>query len=74
MKTQRKYICPACGEKAGVNIEYGMPTDELWGAAERGEVAIGGCCIAIDGAERQCLQCDHTWRIKHRRQREEINA
>ena len=71
MKTPRKYLCPACGEKSGVNIMYGMPSYELWMAAERGEVAIGGWCIDIDGAERQCLKCDHTWRIKHRRQFEE---
>ncbi len=38
MKAPRKYICPACGEKSGVNIVYGMPTDELWAAAERGEI------------------------------------
>ena len=30
--------------------------------------------IDIDGAERQCLQCDHRWRIKHRRQFEETHA
>ncbi len=71
MKTPRKYLCPVCGEKSGVNIMYGMPTEELWEAAERGEVAIGGCCLEIGGAERQCLKCDHTWRIKHRRQFEE---
>jgi hypothetical protein len=67
MKTPCKYLCPACGEKSGVNIMYGMPSHELWEAAERGEVAIGG-------AERQCLQCDHTWRIKHRCQFEEADA
>ncbi len=33
---------------------------------------IGGCCLEIGGAERQCLQCDHTWRIKHRCQLERL--
>jgi len=67
MTTPRKYRCPACGEKSGVNIVYGMPSAGLWAASERGEVAIGGCCQAIDDAERQCVLCDHRWRIKRRR-------
>lgn len=66
MKTPRKYRCPACSEKSGVDISYGMPSPELFEAAERGEVALGGCCIDDELPERQCLLCNHTWLIKRR--------
>lgn len=62
----RKYICPACKEKAGVNIQYGYPSPELIEADRRGEAAIGGCCIDDDSPERRCLKCGHEWRIKRR--------
>lgn len=63
----RKYICPACGEKTGVNIVYGYPPLELREAEERGEIALGGCCISDNDPERRCLKCGHEWRIKHRK-------
>jgi hypothetical protein len=66
MKTPYQFVCPACGLKAGVNIEYGMPTPELFEAAERGEVVLGGCCMELDAPERECLQCNHAWKIKRR--------
>lgn len=62
----RKYICPACGEKAGVNIRYGYPNHKAIEASERGEIALGGCCIGENDAERQCLKCGHEWRIVRR--------
>ena len=37
----RRYICPSCNEKTGVDIVYGMPSDELAKQAELGEVALG---------------------------------
>lgn len=63
----RKYICPACGEKAGVNIKYGMPSHEAFEASEREEVALGGCVIGDNDPERRCLKCEHEWRIKRRK-------
>lgn len=62
----RKYICPACKAKAGMNIEYGMPTEEAFEASQRGEIALGGCCIDDDSPERRCLKCGHEWHIKRR--------
>lgn len=62
----RKYICPACGEKTGVNIRYGYPSPEMREAEERGEIALGGCCIGDNDPERRCLKCGHEWRIKRR--------
>ena len=41
----RKYICPECKQKTGVNIVYGYPSAELFEAANRDEVALGGCII-----------------------------
>ena len=45
--------CPECGGK-GVRIVYGLPGPELAEAAERGEVALGGCVIGEDDANLQC--------------------
>ena len=56
-------VCPKCGGKI-VEIVYGEPTDELFNAAERGEVILGGCCIAFDEKGNQidpkygCVDCD----------------
>ncbi len=33
--TTRKYICPACKQKTGVEIAYGLPAFEMHEAAER---------------------------------------
>ena len=56
-------VCPKCGGKI-VEILYGEPTEELFNAAERGEVILGGCCIAFDEQGNQidpqygCVDCD----------------
>ena len=56
-------VCPKCGGKI-VEILYGEPTEELFNAAERGEVILGGCCIAFDEKGNQidpqhgCVDCD----------------
>lgn len=45
-------------------IVYGMPTGELEEKADRGEVVLGGCCIALDENGRSidpkwaCINCD----------------
>ena len=62
----RKYICPACRQKTGVDILYGYPAYEAFEMAERGEVALGGCCIDLEGPERRCTACAHEWRITRR--------
>ena len=62
----RKYICPACKQKTGVDILYGLPTDEAFELAENNLLALGGCCIDLDGPERSCTSCGHEWRIKRR--------
>jgi len=62
----RKYICPACRQKTGVDILYGMPTCEAFEMAERHEIALGGCCIRLEAPERKCTTCGHEWRIKRK--------
>ena len=62
-KRQWKYNCPKCGEKAGARIVCGYPGPDLTAAEKRGEVALGGCCIAINqkNPTRRCLACGHEW-------------
>jgi hypothetical protein len=64
--TLRKYLCPACKQKTGVDILYGMPSREAFEMAGRDEIALGGCCCDLDGPERKCTNCGHEWRIKRR--------
>lgn len=59
--TTPKLHCPACGKHAGVNIVYGFPAPELMDAAERGEVALGGCCLPLEPIQFRCLACEHEW-------------
>ena len=55
--------CPSCGSPDVARIVYGMPDPSAMEAAERGEVAIGGCCITVsengDWAmpELRCREC-----------------
>ena len=44
----------------------GLPTDEAFELAENNLLALGGCCIDLDGPERSCTSCGHEWRIKRR--------
>jgi hypothetical protein len=67
----RNYICPACHQKTGVDILYGMPDTEAQQMADRGEIVLGGCCIDLEGPERQCTACGHQWRVKRRLSTEE---
>ena len=62
----RKYICPECREKSGVNIVYGYPGFDLRERSERGEVHIGGCVLTEDQPDRHCTSCDHEWQIRRR--------
>ena len=55
-----KSICPICGGQ-GVRIAYGLPNAELFEAAERGEVALGGCVIDKNDRNRRCHECGHEW-------------
>jgi hypothetical protein len=51
-----------CGGEE-MEIVYGLPGQELAEAAERGEVALGGCIIEDENPNRECRQCGRRWRI-----------
>ena len=62
----RKYVCPKCQQKAGVNIGYGYPGIEQFEQAERQEIVLGGCIWVENQPERHCISCEHEWRIVRR--------
>lgn len=50
--------CPACGAGNSIPIEYGEPIPEVWDAAERGEVELGGCVVIFGLYPAwRCRQC-----------------
>jgi len=58
MKQLRKPNCPYHGNKEDVvRIIYGYPMPELMDRAERGEVKLGGCCVADNNPEWYCKKC-----------------
>lgn len=50
--------CPVCGSARVLKIVYGLPGRELAAAAQRGEVALGGCCISDHDPSWCCADCD----------------
>ncbi|GEM_PF-668624 len=67
-KPRRRYVCPSCKRKDGVRIVYGYPTAEMGSLAERGEIALGGCCLSGgEDPDRRCLRCGHEWAVRRRR-------
>ena len=61
--TVRMFVCPACKDKRGIAISYGLPSQELFEKAERGDAVLGGCMQEIGARDRQCLACGHQWVI-----------
>lgn len=55
--TPRAPRCPDCGRHRAVPIVYGMPAPDLIRAAERGEVALGGCGVTDHDPEWECAVC-----------------
>lgn len=52
-------FCPQCGQK-GTAISYGLPTREMWEAAEAGMIHIGGCIVWEGMPTWRCPQ-GHDW-------------
>jgi len=61
-KAKKPPACPACGA-AAVPIVYGLPGPDILHAAERGEVAIGGCVVGGPDGDPcwACPDCGHRW-------------
>lgn len=53
--------CPFCGSDATIPVVYGLPGPELGAQAGRGEVALGGCLVTVDGPARSCTDCGGTF-------------
>lgn len=66
-KTKGGPACPNCGTDEPLPISYGLPMPESLEACERGEIALGGCCLTLDDPEWQCRSCGHRyhslWRL-----------
>ena len=51
-------VCPACNRRVRpLRIVFGYPAPELFAAADRGEVALGGCVVTGDDPTHRCPDC-----------------
>ena len=51
-------VCPACNHRVRpVPIVFGYPAPELFAAADRGKVALGGCVVTGDDPAHRCPDC-----------------
>ncbi len=57
MQASETASCPRCGSPA-VPIVYGLPAGELFEAADRGEVVLGGCMVWDEQPEWACRGVD----------------
>lgn len=53
--------CPNCGSATGLVVVYGMPSLDLFEAAENDQVALGGCVIVPGQPDYRCSACGHQW-------------
>lgn len=53
--------CPKCGSSNIRRIAYGLPGLEMAEAAERGEIALGGCVIDERSRQWECAACNVTF-------------
>jgi hypothetical protein len=50
--------CPRCGSVAPLlPIAYGYPSLEMFEAARRGEIALGGCVVRGEDPTHRCTAC-----------------
>ncbi len=58
MSAPASATCPRCGAFAPiVPMAFGYPTLETFLAAERGELALGGCVISGEDPTHRCSGC-----------------
>jgi len=50
-----------------VRIVYGLPGPEMFEAAERGEILLGGCVIGPDSPTTGCPACGHRFSTRGER-------
>lgn len=60
MTARKRLTCPKCGKNTIVPVIHGLPIDNDFERASRGEVILAGC-IMFGGEPRHpygCLECD----------------
>jgi hypothetical protein len=57
LKKKKLAPCPRCGSLDIVPILYGYPMPEAMEAAEKGKIAVGGCCVGDRDPRKQCKAC-----------------
>lgn len=57
MLKKRGKACPRCGSRGVVPIGYGYPEADMMDAAEKGSIALGGCCVTGDDPRSHCKAC-----------------
>ena len=67
----RPKSCPKCRSPVIVEIVYGLPGPELFEAASRGEVELGGCLVADFQPEWACRACGERFGARKRATHEE---
>jgi hypothetical protein len=56
------FSCEWCGARA-IPIVYGYPSEEMFAAEKRKEIALGGCCVEPDAPDAECPRCGEQWRV-----------
>ena len=56
-KAPKPEPCPKCGSENVVPIQYGFPSVKMFEAADRREIALGGCCVEPGIPLRACVDC-----------------
>jgi hypothetical protein len=57
--------CPRCKTDRAIRIVYGEPAPDVFEAADRGEIEIGGCVVTEDSPARRCKACGHAFGVLH---------
>ena len=60
-KRKKQPACPVCGSRKQVPILYGLPTDDAFRRAERGELFLGGCFVSEQSPMWICSDCNKQW-------------
>ena len=60
----KQYHCPKCKSENIIPILFGYPSKEAIGAAESGELILGGCEMPRKKVNAYCKNCERRFLIK----------